>query len=164
MSCSDRSEIASVLRTFEGLPHRMQLVGEVDGIEYIDDSKATNVGAAVASIDGLAESAGKVVLIAGGVDKGGSYEPLRERLAEGGRGIVVLGQAAPLIAAAFEGAPIELTSAESMSDAVDRAAAMARVGDTVLLAPACSSFDMFQSYAERGDVFQKAVHTLGEQT
>jgi UDP-N-acetylmuramoylalanine--D-glutamate ligase len=157
-------DIASVLRGFEGLPHRMQLVGEIDGVEYIDDSKATNVGAAVASIDGLAGSPGKIVLIAGGVDKGGSYQPLRDRMSKEGRGVVLLGAAAPLLEQAFDGATVELRSAASMDDAVHQAAAIARTGDTVLLAPACSSFDMFRSYAERGDVFQRAVRTLGGPT
>jgi len=154
-------DIARVLRRFEGLAHRMQYVGSVGEVEYIDDSKATNVGAAIASIDGLAGSSGKIVLIAGGVDKGGSYGPLRERMIERGRALVVLGEAAPLLRRAFSGAPIELRSAGSMDDAVSHASLLARPGDTVLLAPGCSSFDMFRSYAERGDHFQRAVQTLG---
>lgn len=156
-------DIGAVLREFEGLSHRMQYIRSVEGVEYIDDSKATNVGAAVASIDGLKGSGGKIVLIAGGVDKGGSYQPLRDRMEEVGRAIVVLGEAAPLLERAFGGSPVELRRAESMSDAVTHAAALARAGDTVLLAPACSSFDMFRSYAERGDQFQRAVHGLGGQ-
>ena len=154
-------DIAAVLRDFKGLAHRTQYVDSVDGVEYIDDSKATNVGAAVASIDGLAGSNGKIVLIAGGVDKGGSYQPLRQRMTEDGRALVVLGEAAPLLEQAFRGSTIELRRAESMVEAVHQAAALAHPGDTVLLAPACSSFDMFRSYAERGDEFQRAVATLG---
>ncbi|NOQ82652.1 MAG: UDP-N-acetylmuramoyl-L-alanine--D-glutamate ligase [Myxococcales bacterium] len=156
-------DIASVLREFRGLAHRTQYVRSVDGVEYIDDSKATNVGAAVASIDGLTPSKGKIVLIAGGVDKGGSYQPLQERMSKEGRAVVVLGEAASLLERAFAGSAVELRHASSMSDAVTHAAALARPGDTVLLAPACSSFDMFRSYAERGDRFQRAVETLGEQ-
>jgi UDP-N-acetylmuramoylalanine--D-glutamate ligase len=156
-------DIASVLGAFEGLAHRTQYVDSVEGVEYIDDSKATNVGAAVASIDGLTGSGGKIVLIAGGVDKGGSYQPLRERMSEEGRAVVVLGEAASLLERAFAGSPVELRRASSMGDAVTYAAALARPGDTVLLAPACSSFDMFRSYAERGEHFQRAVQTLGEQ-
>jgi UDP-N-acetylmuramoylalanine--D-glutamate ligase len=156
-------DVASVLREFKGLAHRTQYVRSVDGVEYIDDSKATNVGAAVASIDGLTGSKGKIVLIAGGVDKGGSYEPLRKRMSEEGRAVVVLGEAASLLERAFAGSIVELRRASSMRDAVSHAAALARPGDTVLLAPACSSFDMFRSYAERGDRFQRAVETLGEQ-
>lgn len=154
-------DIAAVLREFDGLPHRMQYLRTVEGVEYIDDSKATNVGAAVASIEGLAGSEGKIVLIAGGVDKGGSYQPLRDRMIEAGRAVVVLGEAAPLLERAFAGSAIELRRAESMDDAVIKASSLAQPGDTVLLAPACSSFDMFRSYAERGDVFQQAVRTLG---
>ncbi|NNE19767.1 MAG: UDP-N-acetylmuramoyl-L-alanine--D-glutamate ligase [Myxococcales bacterium] len=156
-------DIAAVLRGFKGLAHRMQYVDSVAGVEYIDDSKATNVGAAVASIDGLAGSRGKIVLIAGGVDKGGSYEPLRERMADEGRAIVVLGEAAPLLERAFAGSSLALRRASSIAEAVSSAAALARQGDIVLLAPACSSFDMFRSYAERGDQFQNAVHGLGGQ-
>lgn len=156
-------DIAAVLREFKGLSHRMQYLGSVSGVEYIDDSKATNVGAAVASIDGLKGSKGKIVLIAGGVDKGGSYQPLRDRMAEEGRAVVVLGEAAPLLERAFASSSIELRRVGSMADAVREAALLARAGDTVLLAPACSSFDMFRSYAERGDHFQRAVETLGGQ-
>jgi len=157
-------DIASVLSDFKGLAHRTQYVRSVDGVEYIDDSKATNVGAAIASIDGLRGPKGKIVLIAGGVDKGGSYQPLRQRMSEEGRGVVVLGEAASLLESAFADSPIEVRRATSMPDAVAHAAALARPGDTVLLAPACSSFDMFRSYAERGDHFQRAVETLGEQS
>jgi UDP-N-acetylmuramoylalanine--D-glutamate ligase len=156
-------DIASVLRDFKGLAHRTQYVRSVDGVEYIDDSKATNVGAAVASIDGLAGSKGKIVLIAGGVDKGGSYGPLRQRMLEEGRAVVVIGEAAALLEREFADSPVELRHASSMNDAVAQAAALACTGDTVLLAPACSSFDMFRSYAERGDQFQRAVQSLGEQ-
>jgi UDP-N-acetylmuramoylalanine--D-glutamate ligase len=156
--------IAEVLRTFVGLAHRMQYVRSLGGVEYIDDSKATNVGAAVASIEGLRGADGKIVLIAGGVDKGGSYQPLAERMTDTGRAVVVLGEAAPLVERAFSGSEIELRRAASMQEAVGHAAALARPGDTVLLAPACSSFDMFRSYAERGDVFQRAVQSLGGQS
>jgi UDP-N-acetylmuramoylalanine--D-glutamate ligase len=156
-------DVGSVLREFKGLAHRTQFVRSVDGVEYIDDSKATNVGAAVASIDGLVGAKGKIVLIAGGVDKGGSYQTLRQRMSEEGRAIVLLGEASSLLERAFADSPVELRRASSMGDAVTHAAALARPGDTVLLAPACSSFDMFRSYAERGDHFQRAVETLGEQ-
>lgn len=154
-------DIAFVLREFGGLPHRMQHVRSIEGVDYIDDSKATNVGAAVASIDGLAGSGSKIVLIAGGVDKGGSYQPLRERMDRAGRAMVVIGEAAPLLERAFEASAIEVRRARSMGDAVAQSARLARPGDTVLLAPACSSFDMFRSYAERGDVFQREVGELG---
>ncbi len=158
----DREAIAAVLRTFAGLPHRMVHVRDLDGVAYYDDSKATNVGAACAALDGLADLDGKVVLLAGGVDKGGSYAPLRERMERRGRALVLLGQAAPILREAFAGTPLAIEDAESMQDAVARARTLARRGDAVLLAPACASFDMFTSYAHRGEQFQRDVLALPE--
>ncbi len=155
--------IANVLRGFPGLPHRMQHVAEVAGVTYYDDSKATNVGAAVAALEGLADldaRGGRVVLIAGGRDKGGSYQPLVHALRVRGRGLVSVGESAPLIDAAFADSGLPRRSANHMDTAVREAAALAEPGDVVVLAPACSSFDMFRSYAERGDVFQDAVRGL----
>lgn len=153
-------DIAHVLRSFTGLPHRMVLVRELEGVSYFDDSKATNVGATIAAIDGLAEHPGQLVLIAGGVDKGGSYAPVRERMDSRGRAVVLIGQAAPLVRAAFEGSPVALHDATTMDDAVVVARSLAKTGDAVLLAPACASFDMFRSYAHRGDEFARAVREL----
>lgn len=158
LSGVDHEVIASVLLEFPGLPHRMQHVRELDGVRFYDDSKATNVGAAVAALKGFAQ--GKVVLIAGGKDKGGSYAPLVDALTENGRALITLGEAAPLIEDAVGGA-LRWERADSMRDAVDRAHRLARPGDAVLLAPACSSFDMYGSYAERGDDFQRAVQAIG---
>ena len=153
-------EIGAVLAEFAGLPHRMEHVRDLDGVAYYDDSKATNVGATVAALDGLDDVDGRVVLVAGGVDKGGSYQPVRERLERRGRAAVLIGEAAPLIVEALEGAvPVERAS--DLDDAVRRAHALAQPGDVVLLAPACASFDMFRSYAHRGDEFQRAVRALG---
>lgn len=147
------------LATFRALPHRMALAGVVAGVRCYDDSKGTNVGAAVTAVRGLAEE--RVVLIAGGRDKLGAYEPLVEALRERGRALVVLGEAADRIAgAARDVLPVE--HAVSMSDAVSRALRLARPGDAVLLSPACSSFDMFKSYAERGDRFTEAVRALAQ--
>ncbi len=156
-----RWAIEKALKEFRGLPHRMVRVAEIDGVTYFDDSKATNVGAAVAALDGLRDLAGKVVLLAGGTDKGGSYAPLRERMEEKGRAMVLLGEAAPLIEEAMAGSRVELARATTMEDAVRLARDLARPGDVVLLAPACASFDMFRSYGHRGDVFQDAVRALG---
>lgn len=150
--------IAKGLRDFRGLPHRMERVAEHEGVVYFDDSKATNVGAAVAALESFADGR-KVVLIAGGVDKGGSYAPLVQALAETGRAVVTLGEAAPLIEAALDGV-VAFVRCADMDAALAEAARLAEPGDVVLLAPACSSFDMFGSYAERGDVFQRAVHSL----
>jgi UDP-N-acetylmuramoylalanine--D-glutamate ligase len=157
-----KEHIVAVLGEFSGLPHRMVRVAEIDGVVYYDDSKATNVGASVAALDGLAGSVERVVLIAGGKDKGGDYAPLRQRLERSGRAVVLIGEARPIIARALAGAAYPVETAESLEDAVVRARALAQPGDAVLLAPACASFDMFRSYAQRGDVFQAAVRELAE--
>jgi UDP-N-acetylmuramoylalanine--D-glutamate ligase len=156
----ERDVIAKVLRSFAGLPHRMVHVRELDGVAYYDDSKATNVGATCAALDGLADRSGKVVLIAGGVDKQGSYAPMRERMEKLGRAIVLIGEATPIIRAAFTGSPLSLIDASTIDDAATKARALAKDGDAVLLAPACASFDMFRGYAHRGDEFQRAVRAL----
>ncbi|MEY4513196.1 MAG: hypothetical protein RLZZ450_5318 [Pseudomonadota bacterium] len=152
--------IASVLRSFKGLPHRMQHVASVQHVDYYDDSKATNVGAAVAALTGFARAKVKVVLIAGGKDKGGSYAPLREVLEKHGAGLVLIGEASDLIASAFAGTALPIARANSMEEAVVAAHRLARWGESVVLAPACASFDMFRSYAHRGDVFRDAVLAL----
>jgi UDP-N-acetylmuramoylalanine--D-glutamate ligase len=154
------ADIAHVLRTFAGLPHRMVLVREREGVSFYDDSKATNVGAAVAALEGLRGAHTRVVLVAGGVDKGGSYAPLAAALAERQGAAVLIGAAAPLIEPAFAEAGIATERCDSIDAAVTRAAALAHPGDAVLLAPACASFDMFRSYAHRGDEFAGAVRAL----
>lgn len=158
----DAKAIVSVLRSFAGLPHRMVHVRDLDGVAYFDDSKATNVGATCAALDGLADLDGKVVLVAGGVDKGGSYGPMRERMEKMGRALVLIGEARGIIREAFAGSSLPLIDAASIDDAAEKARALAQSGDAVLLAPACASFDMFKSYAHRGDEFQRAVHALPE--
>jgi UDP-N-acetylmuramoylalanine--D-glutamate ligase len=153
-----REAIAGALAAVGPLPHRVELAGERGGVRYYDDSKGTNVGAAVAALVGLAEA--RAVLVAGGRDKGGDYGPLVEALRAKGRALVVLGEAAGRIAEAARGAlPVE--RAASMADAVERASRLARPGDAVLLSPACSSFDMFRDYRERGRAFAAAVRALG---
>src|SRR6185369_4641138 len=149
--------VQQALLEFKPLPHRMALVTELGGVRFYDDSKGTNVGASVTALLGLTEPRG--VLIAGGRDKQGSYAPLVEALRERGRAAVVLGEAAERIFAAIGGAvPVE--HASDMDDAVRRAFRLAERGDAVLLSPACSSFDMFKSYADRGDRFRDAVARL----
>jgi UDP-N-acetylmuramoylalanine--D-glutamate ligase len=150
--------IRAALAAFEGLPHRTALVGTVGGVRFYDDSKGTNVGASVAALRGLVEP--KVVLIAGGRDKLGSYDPLIRELAEKGRALVLIGEAAKRIAEATRGT-VEVARAGSMDEAVRTAARLAREGDAVLLSPACSSFDMFRDYKDRGDQFAAAVRALG---
>jgi len=155
--------IEAVLASFPGLPHRMVEVRRLGGVAYYDDSKATNVGATVAALEGLRGMDGKVVLIAGGVDKGGSYGPVRERMDALGRAVVLIGEASPLISRAFAGSALPLEGATTIDDAVARARRLARPGDAVLLAPACASFDMFRGYAHRGDEFARAVLALSEE-
>jgi len=154
------SGISDALRNFTPLPHRMALVTEVHGVRFYDDSKGTNVGAAVTALLGLTEPRG--VLIAGGRDKLGSYEPLVEALRKKGRAVVVLGEAADKIAEAV-GTALPLVRAAGMAEAVKAALKLAQPGDAVLLSPACSSFDMFKSYADRGDRFAEAALSLREQ-
>ncbi|MGD0523621.1 MAG: UDP-N-acetylmuramoyl-L-alanine--D-glutamate ligase [Polyangiaceae bacterium] len=149
--------VRRVLREFRGLPHRTALVAEVGGVRFYDDSKGTNVGAAVTALEGLREP--KAVLIAGGRDKGGSYGPLVDALARKGRAAVLLGEAAEAIAQAV-GQRVPVRRVATMDEAVRVGASLARRGDAVLLSPACSSFDMFRDYKHRGDEFVRAVRLL----
>ncbi len=146
-----------VLRRFAGLPHRSQPVGRHDGVEYIDDSKGTNVGASLAAIRSVT---GPLILIAGGQGKGQDFVPLADALVGKARGVVLLGVDAPAIAQALNAA-VPVQRVDSIEEAVARAAQWAEPGDTVLLSPACASLDMFASYAERGDRFAAAVRGLG---
>lgn len=151
-----RVAMLTALREFTGLPHRTQLVAESAGIRWYDDSKGTNVGATVAAVAGLA---GPLILIAGGDGKGQDFSPLRAALADKVRALILIGRDAPLIAAAVNGAA-PLHSARDMAHAVTTAAHLARPGDSVLLSPACASFDMFSGYEERGAVFAAAVRSI----
>ncbi len=146
----------AALREFTGLAHRTTLVREREGVRWFDDSKGTNVGATVAAVRGLP---GQVVLIAGGDGKNQDFTPLRAALVDKARAVVLIGRDAPLIAAAL-GERIPLHSAADMAQAVARAAELAQPGDSVLLSPACASFDMFSGYEERGAVFAEAVQRL----
>ena len=147
---------ASLIR-FQPLAHRMTLVAEHEGIRYYDDSKGTNVGAAVTALLGIREN--RAVLILGGRDKLGSYQPLAEALRSKGRAAVLIGEAADAIAQALENV-VAFERASSMTEAVRRAQALAMPGDAIILSPACSSFDMFSGYAERGERFVQAVRSL----
>lgn len=147
----------TTLASFTGLSHRTVLVGELRGVRYYDDSKGTNVGASVAALRGLREP--KAVLIAGGRDKQGSYEPLVSMLRDRGRALVLIGEAAERIESAARGV-IATYRAATMEAAVRRASELAQSGDAVLLSPACASFDMFKNYSERGEVFASAVRRL----
>lgn len=143
----------TALAAFRGLPHRMVLVAEHQGVRWYNDSKGTNVGATAAALAGMRES---VVLIAGGLGKGADFSPLRAALQPRARAVVLMGRDAPLIAQAIEGVvPVEFAS--DMVDAVRRAGTMAQSGDSVVLSPACASFDMFKGFEHRGEVFVQAV-------
>ena len=147
-------------RAYRPLPHRMELVGDKGDIHYFDDSKGTNVASVAASVRGFPRP---LVLIAGGVDKGGSYQPMLEALDGVCKGIVLIGQAAPLIraAAAAHGAGYPVIDAGDMHDAVRRATELCGPGDAVVLSPACASYDMFQNFGHRGRVFREAAAAVG---
>ena len=150
----------SSLRTFTGLEHRCQWVRELDGVSYYNDSKATNVGAALAAIDGLGmDMDGKLVLIAGGDGKGADFSGLRDSVTRYCRAVVLIGRDADLIADAL-GDAVPQVRAASLDEAIAQCRALAQPGDAVLLSPACASFDMFKNYEERGQLFARAVEVL----
>jgi UDP-N-acetylmuramoylalanine--D-glutamate ligase len=145
------------LREYRGEPHRVELIASIEGIDYVDDSKGTNVGATVAALDGLAQRA---VLIAGGDGKGQEFEPLAAPVMRWCRAVMLIGRDAPLIRAALAGTGIALTDHATLEDATRAAAALAQPGDAVLLSPACASFDMFKGYAHRAAVFRSTVEDI----
>ena len=148
--------IQQTLEEFPGLEHRLEFVREKDGVRYYNDSKGTNVGAVVKS---LASFSVPVILLAGGVDKGGDYGVLREGVGKRVKRLVLFGAAKKMIAKAL-GALAETVIVDDMEAAVRDAHQHARPGDVVLLSPACSSFDMFRNYAERGRIFKSLVQAL----
>lgn len=152
--------ITAGARAFRPQKHRMELIGEGAGVQYYDDSKGTNVAAVAASVRGFPRP---LVLIAGGVDKGGSYQPMFDALAGIARGLVLIGEARPLIRAAADraGVAYPVLDASTMDDAVQKATGLARDGDAVVLSPACSSYDMFKNFGERGMAYRAAVGALG---
>ena len=147
------------LRDYAGEPHRVTPVAVVNDIEYFDDSKGTNVGATVAALTGLGAER-KLVLIAGGEGKGQDFSPLAEPVRRHTRAVILIGRDAPLIRAALQGTGVSLLDADSMQAAVVLAAAQAQTGDAVLMSPACASFDMFDNYGHRAQVFCAAVQSL----
>jgi UDP-N-acetylmuramoylalanine--D-glutamate ligase len=146
------------LRDFSGLPHRSQWIAEVNGVRYINDSKATNPGATGAALAGLAADA-PLILIAGGQGKGADFSGLCESIVASCKALVVIGEDAHLLQALIL-QRLPVVSCADMGEAVRRAAELASPGDTVLLSPACASFDMFGGFAERGESFVNAVRTL----
>jgi UDP-N-acetylmuramoylalanine--D-glutamate ligase len=157
----DVDSLLPALRSFRGLPHRVEKIAELGGVTWYDDSKGTNVGATVAALAGLGGGVGrKSVVILGGDGKGQDFSPLRAAVASHGRAVVLIGRDGPLIGKAVSGAGVTIESAADMADAVRCARALARTGDAVLLSPACASFDMFRNYEHRAQVFVAAVHAL----
>ena len=155
----DLALIREALRRFKGLPHRYERVAEIAGVTYIDDSKATNLGATLAALDGL-DQGQRFVLIAGGDAKGADLEPLAGPLAAGARAVIALGQDGPAVQDIAGKAGVENHAVSSLAEAVQIAADLAHEGDLVLLSPACASIDMFSDYMQRGRLFQKAVRDL----
>ncbi|HVZ45407.1 MAG TPA: UDP-N-acetylmuramoyl-L-alanine--D-glutamate ligase [Ramlibacter sp.] len=147
------------LREYRGEPHRVEPVGIVNGIEYFDDSKGTNVGATVAALHGLGAER-KLVVILGGDGKGQDFAPLATPVAQYARAAVLIGRDAPSIRSVLEDTGVPLLEAGSMEDAVRLATQRAHAGDAVLMSPACASFDMYRDYKHRAAVFCEVVHSV----
>ena len=146
-------------KRFKGLPHRCEFVRRVSDVDYINDSKGTNVGATAAAIESLVPAGGKIVLIAGGEGKGADFSLLAEPVATHCRAVVLIGADAETIATAL-GNRVETVNAADIAGAVHTARKLAQPGDRVLLSPACASFDMFRDYGDRGDRFRQQVEGL----
>jgi len=149
--------LAKGLRSFRGLPHRMQRVASRGGVEWLDDSKGTNVGATVAALKGLARPA---VLILGGEGKGQNFALLAPAIRAHAKQVLLIGRDAALIEKAISASDVPSERIATMEEAVERAAQLAKPGDVVLLSPACASFDMFRDYKHRGEAFAAAVKAL----
>ncbi|MGH8782758.1 UDP-N-acetylmuramoyl-L-alanine--D-glutamate ligase [Paraburkholderia sp.] len=145
------------LREYHGEPHRVELIASIEGVDYVDDSKGTNVGATVAALDGLAQ---RTVLIAGGDGKGQDFEPLAAPVTRWCRAVMLIGRDAPLIRTALADTGIPLADHPTLEAATQAASALAQPGDAVLLSPACASFDMFKGYAHRAAVFRGTVEYI----
>lgn len=144
------------VRRFEAVEHRIEWVSEIEGVRYYNDSKATNIDAAIKALEAFPRN---ILLIAGGRDKAGDFTVLRPLVRERVKHLVLIGEAAEKIRKAL-GETVDMTEASSMQDAVQTCKRIAQPGDVVLLAPACASFDMFQDYEVRGRVFKNAVRSL----
>lgn len=148
------------LRTFPGLPHRCQWVANINGVDWYNDSKATNVGAAQAAIEGLGpDIAGKLIIIGGGQGKGADFSPLSEGMKKFAKLLILMGQDAPLMETALH-KDVSIQRVENLDQAVDVAKNHASAGDAVLLAPACASLDMFKNFEHRGEMFMDLVRTM----
>jgi UDP-N-acetylmuramoylalanine--D-glutamate ligase len=149
-------------RQYQGEPHRVESIATIRGVDYIDDSKGTNVGAAIAALNGLGSNTkSNLILIAGGDGKGQDFAPLAKPVTRYVRAVMLIGKDGPAIRAALADTGIDLIDCWTLEQAVERAAEIAVEGDVVLLSPACASFDMFTNYAHRAQVFGDAVRELG---
>ncbi len=149
----DEQAMCNALRAFKGLDHRMQRVAEIRGVTWVNDSKATNIGACVAALQGYER---KVILIAGGDAKGADMSELAPAIKEKAKTVVLMGKDARLIGQALNGS-VPVYSADNMVEAVQISARLAQTGDNVLLSPACASLDQYKNYQDRGEQFTKAV-------
>ena len=156
--------LLAAIEAFKGLPHRVERVAEHAGVVFYDDSKGTNVGSTVAALAGLSGTGSgqhaKLVLIAGGEGKGQDFAPLRAAVAQSARSVVLIGRDAALIEKAVAASGVPVLHAAGMEEAVETAFRIARKGDAVLLSPACASFDMFDNYKHRGEVFAAAARRM----
>ncbi len=150
----DSAAMCRALKKFKGLEHRMQRIAEIRGVAWVNDSKATNIGACVAALEGYQR---KVVLIAGGDAKGADMSELTPSIVEKAKAVVIMGKDGPLIGQALAGSGVPVHLVGSMAQAVQKAASLAEPGDTVLLSPACASLDQYKNYQDRGNKFSKAV-------
>ena len=150
-------QIEAALVTFQNAAHRLQLVGEINGVRFINDSKATNVEAAWYALDGIHQP---IIWIAGGTDKGNDYSSLLNLAKHRVKALICLGVDNAKLHAAFGSIVSHIEQTQSMTDAVARAAAQAAPGDVVLLSPCCASFDLFKNYEDRGQQFAAAVQIL----
>jgi UDP-N-acetylmuramoylalanine--D-glutamate ligase len=152
------------LREYQGEPHRVELVAAIDGVEYYDDSKGTNVGATVAALEGLGKTFGEserqILLIAGGDGKGQDFSPLAGPCSRYVKAVLLIGRDAPAIRAAIEPGGVPCFDLDDLPQAVRRGAGLSKSGDVVLLSPACASLDMFTNYAHRAQVFVDAVRDI----
>lgn len=151
------------LRTFQGLPHRCQFVKAINGVQWINDSKGTNEGAAKAAIESIGKTiAGKVVLIAGGIGKGADFETLKIPVKNFVSHAILMGEASDQLATVFHGLT-QVHQVKSLQEAINIAHQIGKSGDAVLLSPACASFDMFQNFEKRGEAFAALVHEIEAQ-
>jgi UDP-N-acetylmuramoylalanine--D-glutamate ligase len=148
--------LCRLIGQFEGVEHRIEYAGRVHGVEFFNDSKATNVDSAIKAVNSFERN---VILILGGRDKGASYDPLVKAMEEKVKHVLLIGEAAEQIAAAI-GTMLPVSRAQTLEEAVQQGLALSSPGDVVLLSPACASYDMFENYEHRGRVFKSAVEEL----